>query len=205
MSVETVPPLPMDEESVEAILQIAEAVGEEANWFGNPPFGAILATINDRDGLEFGASARNEVNTSGLSSNHAEFLAVRRLEARIGMGRLGSYGLFSPVESCPGCASFAIKAGVRRFYFGARAEETAEPYVPIEDIVRTVRPRPYIYFSCESEAAIRHEQVRRARLGGGTNPLNGAPISPQMLEMILRPNYQTKRVLVKSRQSRNQT
>ena len=65
------------------------------------------------------ACARNERETSGDPTAHAEVLALRRAAEALGTRRLEGCTLYVTLEPCPMCAGAIVMAGIDAVFFGA--------------------------------------------------------------------------------------
>lgn len=121
-----------------AFIQRCYALAEEAVAAGDHPFGALL--VHDDEVL---AEGRNEVNTAGDVTRHAERGLIAAAWGRISEDRFAGATLYASTEPCVMCAGAIHQAGIRRVVFGvpgsALAEIRGEPYrgIPLRDLVAT--------------------------------------------------------------------
>jgi len=157
---------------------MATIAAERANQNGNPPFGCVIAEFDaDSERPIVHVVSENKVVTNGDVTAHAEILALREIglrntEAKGGdVVDLGRCAIFTNVASCPGCASFCLKAGLRSYYYAGRAEETAQPDMPVEVLATTMRGLVRArYIDLDGFAG---RQVAVARQGGFSVPSIG--------------------------------
>ena len=92
----------------------ALALAKQAQLAGEVPVGAVVVHEGN-----IVARARNERETTGDPTAHAEVLALRRAAAALGRRRLKGCTLVVTLEPCPMCATAISFARIRRVYFGA--------------------------------------------------------------------------------------
>ena len=93
-----------------AALKLAHRAAEE----GEVPVGAVVVCKE-----KIIACARNERETSGDPTAHAEVLALRRAAEALGTRRLEGCTLYVTLEPCPMCAGAIVMAGIDAVFFGA--------------------------------------------------------------------------------------
>ena len=81
---------------------------------GEVPVGAVVVHEGN-----IVARARNERETTGDPTAHAEVLALRRAAAALGRRRLKGCTLVVTLEPCPMCAGAIINSRIKRVVFGA--------------------------------------------------------------------------------------
>ena len=86
----------------------------EAQLAGEVPVGAVVVCEE-----KIIACARNERETSGDPTAHAEVLALRRAAEALGTRRLEGCTLYVTLEPCPMCAGAIVMAGIDAVFFGA--------------------------------------------------------------------------------------
>ena len=86
----------------------------EAQLAGEVPVGAVVVCKE-----KIIACARNERETSGDPTAHAEVLALRRAAEALGTRRLEGCTLYVTLEPCPMCAGAIVMAGIDAVFFGA--------------------------------------------------------------------------------------
>ena len=86
----------------------------EAQMAGEVPVGAVVVCKE-----KIIACARNERETSGDPTAHAEVLALRRAAEALGTRRLEGCTLYVTLEPCPMCAGAIVMAGIDAVFFGA--------------------------------------------------------------------------------------
>ena len=94
---------------------MAEALKEAAlaAEMGEVPIGAIIVR-----GDEIIAAAHNLVETSKDPTAHAEMLAIRQAEARLGGWRLTGCHMYVTVEPCSMCAGAIVWARIEKLFIG---------------------------------------------------------------------------------------
>lgn len=89
-------------------------LAREAQMAGEVPVGAVVVCKE-----KIIACARNERETSGDPTAHAEVLALRRAAEALGTRRLEGCTLYVTLEPCPMCAGAIVMAGIDTVFFGA--------------------------------------------------------------------------------------
>ena len=89
-------------------------LAREAQMAGEVPIGAVIVCKE-----KIIACARNERETSGDPTAHAEVLALRRAAEALGTRRLEGCTLYVTLEPCPMCAGAIVMAGIDAVFFGA--------------------------------------------------------------------------------------
>lgn len=89
-------------------------LAREAQMAGEVPVGAVIVCKE-----KIIACARNERETSGDPTAHAEVLALRRAAEALGTRRLEGCMLYVTLEPCPMCAGAIVMAGIDAVFFGA--------------------------------------------------------------------------------------
>lgn len=89
-------------------------LAREAQMAGEVPVGAVVVCKE-----KIIACARNERETSGDPTAHAEVLALRRAAEALGTRRLEGCTLYVTLEPCPMCAGAIVIAGIDAVFFGA--------------------------------------------------------------------------------------
>ena len=92
----------------------AQKLAREAQMAGEVPVGAVVVCKE-----KIIARARNERETSGDPTAHAEVLALRRAAEALGTRRLEGCTLYVTLEPCPMCAGAIVMAGIDAVFFGA--------------------------------------------------------------------------------------
>jgi tRNA(adenine34) deaminase len=106
------------------------------------PFGAVVYGPDDGEL----AHARNERESTGDPTAHAELIALRRAAARMNGWRLEGCTLVVTVEPCTMCAGALVLARVSTVVFGAWEPKTGA-VGSLWDVVRDPRlnHRPQVY------------------------------------------------------------
>ena len=89
-------------------------LAREAQMASEVPVGAVVVCKE-----KIIAGARNERETSGDPTAHAEVLALRRAAEALGTRRLEGCTLYVTLEPCPMCAGAIVMAGIDAVFFGA--------------------------------------------------------------------------------------
>ena len=89
-------------------------LAREAQMAGEVPVGVVVVCKE-----KIIACARNERETSGDPTAHAEVLALRRAAEALGTRRLEGCTLYVTLEPCPMCAGAIVMAGIDAVFFGA--------------------------------------------------------------------------------------
>ena len=98
----------------EVWMREALKLAREAQMAGELPVGAVVVCKE-----KIIACARNERETSGDPTAHAEVLALRRAAEALGTRRLEGCTLYVTLEPCPMCAGAIVMAGIDAVFFGA--------------------------------------------------------------------------------------
>ncbi|MFR2496334.1 MAG: tRNA adenosine(34) deaminase TadA [Christensenellales bacterium] len=98
----------------EVWMREALKLAREAQMAGEVPVGAVVVCEE-----KIIACARNERETSGDPTAHAEVLALRRAAEALGTRRLEGCTLYVTLEPCPMCAGAIVMAGIDAVFFGA--------------------------------------------------------------------------------------
>lgn len=98
----------------EAWMREALRMAKEAQLAGEVPVGAVIVCEG-----KIIARARNERETNGDPTAHAEVLALRRAAEALGRRRLDGCALYVTLEPCPMCAGAIVMAGLDAVFFGA--------------------------------------------------------------------------------------
>ena len=92
----------------------ALALAKQAQLAGEVPVGAVVVHEGN-----IVARARNERETTGDPTAHAEVLALRRAAAALGRRRLKGCTLLVTLEPCPMCAGAIVQARIPKVYIGS--------------------------------------------------------------------------------------
>ena len=98
----------------EVWIREALKLAREAQMAGEVPVGAVVVCKE-----KIIACARNERETSGDPTAHAEVLALRHAAEALGTRRLEGCTLYVTLEPCPMCAGAIVMAGIDAVFFGA--------------------------------------------------------------------------------------
>jgi tRNA(adenine34) deaminase len=106
-------------------LRVAEDMRREAESWGDESFGAVL--VLDNRVVGFGPS---RVVVDQDPNAHAERVAIRDAQRRLGRLLLPGAVLYSTSRPCPLCEAAAAAAKVGRMYFGAALLDAGAPRTP---------------------------------------------------------------------------
>ena len=81
---------------------------------GEVAVGAVIIKNN-----EIIAEAHNQKEQDNDITSHAEILAIRRAEQKVGNWRLEDCDLYVTLEPCPMCAWAIINSRIKNVYFGS--------------------------------------------------------------------------------------
>ena len=85
---------------------------------GEVPVGAVIV----KDG-EIIATARNNRESTGDATGHAELLAIREVCTKLGGWHLDQCELYVTLEPCPMCAGAIVNSRIERVVYGAYDEK----------------------------------------------------------------------------------
>lgn len=129
--------------SHDRVLEISKLCQQEAEVAiseGNVPISAI---ITDLEGNIL-VTAHNTQNIDSDPTAHGEINALRNLGKQRETRYLDGCVAFGNAEICSMCASACIKAHIYAFYYGAPAESSMDPWLPITDIAKVSKNPIYI-------------------------------------------------------------
>lgn len=127
----------------ERVLEIIKHCQDEAELAikeGNVPISSI---ITDLEGNIL-VKVHNTQNTDSDPTAHAEINALRELGKFKKTRYLDDCVVFSNAETCSMCASACIKAHIYAFYYGAPAEPSMDPWLPLSDIAKVSKNKLHI-------------------------------------------------------------
>lgn len=90
------------------------AIAEALNSGKDIPVGAVIV----KNGKIL-ASAHNEKEKISDVTGHAEIIAIRQAEQKLGNWRLTDCEMYVTLEPCPMCAWAIIQSGMKAVYFGS--------------------------------------------------------------------------------------
>lgn len=93
---------------------MSRAIAEALNSGKDIPIGAVIV----QDGNVI-ASAHNEKEILSDVTGHAEIIAIREAEQKLGNWRLKDCEMYVTLEPCPMCAWAIIQSGMKAVYFGS--------------------------------------------------------------------------------------
>ena len=102
----------MDNDKNKMRLAIDEAL--KAYGEGEVPIGAVLT---DESGILI-CKAHNLIEQTNDATAHAEILAIRNAEKKLGRRRLTGCTIYSTVEPCPMCAGAMMLSRISRLVYG---------------------------------------------------------------------------------------
>ncbi|WP_034552489.1 nucleoside deaminase [Carnobacterium funditum] len=97
---------------------------------GGTPFGAVLV----KNG-EIISEGVNELHHTYDSSGHAEMLAIRKAQTALKTLDLSDYIMYASGEPCPMCLSVMYLSGIKKGYYCASIEETAEIGLGVSKVI----------------------------------------------------------------------
>jgi tRNA(Arg) A34 adenosine deaminase TadA len=103
-------------------LRIAEEMKRQAESWGDQSYGAVLV-LDDRV-VGFGPS---RVVIDQNPDAHAERVAIRDAQRRLGQSSLSGAILYSTSRPCPLCEAVAAAAQVDRMYYGPSLQDAGAP------------------------------------------------------------------------------
>jgi tRNA(Arg) A34 adenosine deaminase TadA len=122
------------------LIGLCQDEAEVAIQEGNVPISTI---ITDSDGNIL-VTAHNTQNLDSDPTAHGEINALRKLGKIKGTRYLDGCVVFGNAEICSMCASACIKAHIYAFYYGAPAESSMDPWLPIPDIAKVSKKPIYV-------------------------------------------------------------
>jgi tRNA(adenine34) deaminase len=122
------------------LIKLCQDEAEVAIQEGNVPISSI---ITDLDGNVL-VKAHNTQNTDNDPTAHGEINALRQLGKLKGTRYLDGCVVFGNAEICSMCASACIKSHIYAFYYGAPAEPSMDPWLPITDIAKVSKHPLYV-------------------------------------------------------------
>lgn len=110
---------PLDPETINNYLAIAEELAYQAKSAGEIPIGAIIVENDQIIGRGF-----NQTRTHNDILAHAEIQAIREAQNFKQNFRLSDCDLYVTIEPCLMCSGAIINSRIRRLIFGAREPKT---------------------------------------------------------------------------------
>jgi tRNA(adenine34) deaminase len=147
-------------ERAEELIRLCQQEAESAITEGNSPIAAI---ITDSDGNIL-VCAHNTQNNDHDASAHAEINALRRLGELTASRYFDGCAMFSNAETCSMCAAAAIKACIRTFYYGAPAEPSMDPWLPLVEIAKASRLPLHVFGPLLADECAKQIARGRARV-----------------------------------------
>jgi tRNA(adenine34) deaminase len=96
-------------------MRAALRLAVKAMKMGETPVGAVVV----RDGVLIGRGFNRRERLSDVTQ-HAELMAIRQAERKIGSWRLESCDLYVTLEPCIMCAGAIVQARIRQVFYGAK-------------------------------------------------------------------------------------
>lgn len=127
-------------ERVLEIIKLCQAEAAVAIQEGNVPIASIITDLHGNVLVE----AHNTQNSDNDPTAHGEINALRKLGKIKGTRFLDGCVVFGNAEICSMCASACIKAHIYSFYYGAPAERSMDPWLPITDIAKVSKNPIYV-------------------------------------------------------------
>lgn len=103
-------------------LEAAEAMRRLALSWGDQSYGAVVIV-----GESLVGEGPSRVVRDGDPDAHAERVALRDAQRRLGRTDLSGAVLYSTSRPCPACEHAAAQAGVERMYFGSGLADAGRP------------------------------------------------------------------------------
>jgi tRNA(Arg) A34 adenosine deaminase TadA len=129
--------------SEKRVIELIKACQDEAEIAIKENNVPISSIITDLEGNIL-VIAHNTQNVDNDPTAHGEINALRLLGKKKGTRYLDGCVVFGNAEICSMCASACIKAHIYAFYYGAPAEDTMDPWLPISDIAKVTRKELYV-------------------------------------------------------------
>lgn len=98
----------------EKFMKMAIEAAGQAKKYNEVPIGAVIVYENDVIGRGF-----NLRETTQLTTSHAELMAIKEANERIGSWRLEDCTLYCTLEPCQMCAGAIVQSRIKRVVFGA--------------------------------------------------------------------------------------
>jgi len=130
----------ISEDRAKELIVLCQKEAEVAISEGNVPISSI---ITDLDGNIL-VTTHNTQNTDNDPTAHGEINALRMLGKQKNTRYFDGCVVFGNAEICSMCASACIKAHIYSFYFGAPAEKSMDPWLPIAEISKVSKNPLYI-------------------------------------------------------------
>jgi tRNA(Arg) A34 adenosine deaminase TadA len=102
--------------------EAALAMRRLAESWGDQPYGAVVVI----DGAIAGEGPSRVVKDRDIDA-HAERVAIRDAQRRLGRTSLAGGELYSTSRPCSACEAAAARAGVSRMYYGERMADAGAP------------------------------------------------------------------------------
>ncbi|MGH7882904.1 MAG: nucleoside deaminase [Candidatus Dormibacteraceae bacterium] len=122
----------ISDERAEELIKLCQEEVEVAIKEGNVPIACVITDLSGNLLL----STHNTQNTDSDPTAHAEMNALRLLGKQKGTLHLDGYVVFGNAEPCSMCVSACIKAHIYGFYYGAPAEISMDPWLPITKMAK---------------------------------------------------------------------
>ena len=105
------------------------AIQEALNSGLDIPVGAVIV----QDSKIISSACNKKENQNDITA-HAEIIAMKNAEKKLGRWRLNDCELYVTLEPCPMCAWAIIQSGIRAVYFGSYDVNSPE-YKKLEDLL----------------------------------------------------------------------
>ena len=119
-----------------------------------------------KDGVIIGAShnQREELNDV---TGHAEIIAIREVQKKLGRWRLNDCTMYVTLEPCPMCAWAIISSGIKTLYFGSYNTQCGA-LGTVMDLRKTANSKLEVYGGIEEEKCdkILNRFFEKIRSGG---------------------------------------
>ena len=139
------------------IIKLCQQEAEVAIKEGNVPISSIITDLVGN----ILVTAHNTQNVDNDPTAHGEINALRLLGEQNGSRYLDGCVMFGNAEICSMCASACIKSRIYAFYYGAPAEPSMDPWLPINEIAKVTRNALYVEGPILGDVC--SEQIARGR------------------------------------------
>ena len=102
-----------------------------------------------KDGVIIGASHNQKEELNDVTG-HAEIIALRDVQKKLGRWRLNDCEMYVTLEPCPMCAWAIISAGINKVYFGSYNNQCGA-FGSVMDLRKTANSKLDVYGGIEEE------------------------------------------------------
>ncbi|MCR5265355.1 MAG: nucleoside deaminase [Cyanobacteria bacterium RUI128] len=96
------------------------------------------------------AAAHNQKEELADVTGHAEIIALRDVQKKLGTWRLDECDMYVTLEPCPMCAWAIISSGVKKLYFGSYNTQCGA-FGTVMDLRKTANSKLVVYGGIEEE------------------------------------------------------